>query len=115
MPRSNDGFEKRDSSSTHRSTRLVLHELDNDQRVQYIFDQEAGSSRLNDILSLTEMEMRRIEMIVHMKVFYEFLARQNTVAHLFQLQLGFRRRRIWVSVLSHMGFSHRRSVLKATI
>ena len=31
--------------------------------------------------------------------FYEDLARQNTVTHLFQLQLGFRRRRIWVSVI----------------
>jgi hypothetical protein len=31
--------------------------------------------------------------------FYEYLARQNTVAYLFQLQLGFRRRRIWVSVI----------------
>ena len=30
---------------------------------------------------------------------YEYLARQNTVAHLFQLQLGFRRRRIWVSAI----------------
>ena len=47
--------------------------------------------------------------------FCEDLARQNTVAHLFQLQLGFRRCRVWVSVLSHMGFSLRRSVLKATI
>src|SRR5271154_1016347 len=35
-----------------------------------------------------------------MKVFYEYLARQNTVAHLFQLQLGFRRRHIWVSVIA---------------
>ena len=47
--------------------------------------------------------------------FYEDLARQNTVARLFQLQLGFRRRYTWVSVSSHMGFSHRRGVLKATI
>ena len=35
--------------------------------------------------------------------FYEDLAHQYIVAHLFQLQLGFRRCRIWVSVLSHMG------------
>jgi hypothetical protein len=42
---------------------------------------------------------------------YEDLARQNTVARLSQRQLGF----TWVSVWSHMGFSHRRSVLKATI
>jgi hypothetical protein len=47
--------------------------------------------------------------------FYEDLARQNTVALLFQLQLWFRRRRIWVSMLSHMGFSRRRGVLMATI
>jgi hypothetical protein len=47
--------------------------------------------------------------------FCEDLARQNTVAHLSQLQLGFRRRRIWVSASSHMGFSHRRGVLKTTI
>jgi hypothetical protein len=47
--------------------------------------------------------------------FCEDLARQNTVAHLSQLQLGFRRRRIWVSVLSHIGFSHRRGVLKTII
>jgi hypothetical protein len=47
--------------------------------------------------------------------FCEDLARQNTVAHLSQLQLGFRRCRIWVSVLSHIGFSHRRGVLKTTI
>src|SRR5277367_3265474 len=47
--------------------------------------------------------------------FCEDLARQNTVAHLSQLQLGFRRRRIGVSVLSHIGFSHRRGVLKTTI
>jgi hypothetical protein len=47
--------------------------------------------------------------------FYEDLARQNTVAPLSQLQLWFRRRRIWVSVLSHMGFSHHRGVLMATI
>jgi hypothetical protein len=40
--------------------------------------------------------------------FCEDLARQIAVARLFQLQLGFR-------ALSHMGFSHRRSVLKATI
>jgi hypothetical protein len=45
--------------------------------------------------------------------FYEDLAHQNTIAHLFQLQLEFRRCRIWVSVRSHMGFGHRRSVLKA--
>jgi hypothetical protein len=44
--------------------------------------------------------------------FCEDLARQNTVAHLSQLQLGFRRRRIWVSVLSHIGFSHRRGCPK---
>jgi hypothetical protein len=44
--------------------------------------------------------------------FYEGLARQNIVAHLFQCQLGFRRRHTWVSVWSHMGFSHRRSVLR---
>jgi hypothetical protein len=31
--------------------------------------------------------------------FYEDLARQNIVTHLFQLQLGLRRRRIWVSVI----------------
>jgi hypothetical protein len=31
--------------------------------------------------------------------FYEDLARQNTAARLFQLQLGFRRCRIWVSVI----------------
>jgi hypothetical protein len=36
--------------------------------------------------------------------FCEDLARQNTVAYLSQLQLGFRRCRTWVSVLSHMGF-----------
>ena len=30
--------------------------------------------------------------------FCEDLARQNTLAHLFQLQLGFRRCRIWVLV-----------------
>jgi hypothetical protein len=47
--------------------------------------------------------------------FCEDLARQSTVAHLFQRQLGFRRRHTWVSVPSHMGFSHRRSVLKTTI
>ena len=39
--------------------------------------------------------------------FYEYLARQNTVAHLFQLQLGFLCCRIWVSVI--------RGVLKTTI
>jgi hypothetical protein len=47
--------------------------------------------------------------------FCEDLARQNTVAHLSQLQLRFRRRHIRVSMLSHMGFSRRRGVLKATI
>jgi hypothetical protein len=47
--------------------------------------------------------------------FCEDLARQNTVAYLSQLQLRFRRRHIWVSMLSHMGFSRRRGVLKATI
>jgi hypothetical protein len=47
--------------------------------------------------------------------FCEDLARQNTVAHLSQLQLRFRRRHIWVSMLSHMGFSRRRGVLKTTI
>jgi hypothetical protein len=47
--------------------------------------------------------------------FCEDLARQNTVAHLSQLQLRFRRRHRWVSMLSHMGFSRRRGVLKATI
>jgi hypothetical protein len=31
--------------------------------------------------------------------FCEDLARQNTVARLFQLQVGFRRCRIWVSVI----------------
>jgi hypothetical protein len=31
--------------------------------------------------------------------FCKDLARQNTVAHLSQLQLGFRRCRIWVSVI----------------
>jgi hypothetical protein len=55
---------------------------------------------------------------VHLRAFGGFcedLARQNTVAYLSQLQLGFQRCRIWVSMLSHTGFSHRRSVLKATI
>ena len=47
--------------------------------------------------------------------FCEDLARQNTVAHLSQLQLGFWRCRTRVSVLPHMGFSHRRGVLKTTI
>jgi hypothetical protein len=47
--------------------------------------------------------------------FCEDLARQITVAHLSQLQLRFRRRHIWVSMLSHMGFSRRRGVPKATI
>jgi len=47
--------------------------------------------------------------------FYEDLVRQNTVARLFQRRLGYRHRHIWISVWSHMGFSHRRSVLKATI
>jgi hypothetical protein len=32
--------------------------------------------------------------------FYEDLARQNTVARLFQRQLGFRRRHTWVSVIA---------------
>jgi hypothetical protein len=45
-----------------------------------------------------------------MEVFYEDLARSNTVAHLSQLQLWVLRCRIWVSVLSHRRFSHRRSV-----
>ena len=31
--------------------------------------------------------------------FYEYLARQSTVEHLFQLRLGFRRCRIWVSAI----------------
>ena len=64
-----------------------------------------------------EMHAREVhahEMHAH-EGFCEDLARQNTVAHLSQLQLGFRRCRIWVSVLSHMGFSHRRSALKTTI
>src|SRR5271169_4140017 len=56
-------------------------------------------------------EMHAREVHAH-EGFCEDLARQNTVAHLSQLQLGFRRCRIWVSVLSHMGFSHRRSVLR---
>jgi hypothetical protein len=43
--------------------------------------------------------------------FYEDLARQNIVARLFQRQLCFRRRHTWVSVWSHMGFSHRRSAV----
>jgi hypothetical protein len=47
--------------------------------------------------------------------FCEDLARQNTVAHLSQLQLWFRRRHIWVSILSHIGFNHRCSVPKVTI
>ena len=47
--------------------------------------------------------------------FCEDLARQNVVAQLSQLQVRFRRRHIWVSMLSHMGFSHRRGVLKTTI
>jgi len=46
--------------------------------------------------------------------FCEDLARQNTAAHLSQLQLGFRRCRILV-MLSHMGFSHRCGVLKVSI
>jgi hypothetical protein len=37
--------------------------------------------------------------------FYEDLARQNKVTRLFQRQLGFWRR--------HMGFSHRRTVLRS--
>jgi hypothetical protein len=44
--------------------------------------------------------------------FCEDLARRNTVAHLSQLQLGFRHCRIWVSVSSHIGPCHRRSVLR---
>src|SRR5271163_2368100 len=56
-------------------------------------------------------EMHAHEMHAH-EGFCEDLARQNTVAHLSQLQLGFRRCRIWVSVLSHMSFSSRRGVLR---
>ena len=37
---------------------------------------------------------------VHMKGFCEDLARHTTTAHLFQLQLGFQRCRIWVSVVA---------------
>ena len=59
-------------------------------------------------------EMYAREMHAH-EGFYEDLARQNTVARLFQCQLGFRRRYTWVSVWSHMGFSQRRGVLKDTI
>jgi hypothetical protein len=59
-------------------------------------------------------EMHAYEVRAH-EGFCEDLARQSTVAHLFQRQLGFRRRHTWVSVSSHMGFSHRRSVLKTTI
>jgi hypothetical protein len=44
--------------------------------------------------------------------FYEDLARQNIVARLFQRQLGFRHRHTWISVWSHMGFSHRCSILR---
>jgi hypothetical protein len=47
--------------------------------------------------------------------FCEDLARQNVVARPSQLLLRFRRRHTWVSMLSHMGFSHRRGVLKTTI
>ena len=53
--------------------------------------------------------------------FCEDLARQNTVAHPSQLQLGFWRGRILVMLLhmgfmlSHMGFSHRDGVLKVSI
>jgi hypothetical protein len=56
-------------------------------------------------------EIHACEMHAH-EGFCEDLARQSTVAHLSQLQLRFR---IWVSMLSHMGFSRRRGVLKATI
>jgi hypothetical protein len=53
--------------------------------------------------------------------FCEDLARQNTVAHPSQLQLGFWRCRILVMLshmgfmLPHMGFSHRGGVLKVSI
>ena len=43
-------------------------------------------------------EVRAHEMHAY-EVVCEDLARQNTVAHLSQLQLGFRRCRIWVSVI----------------
>jgi hypothetical protein len=56
-------------------------------------------------------EMHTCEMHAY-EGFCEDLARQNTVAHLSQRQLGFWHCRIWVSVLSYMGFSHRRSVLR---
>ena len=50
------------------------------------------------------MQMHTYEMLAY-EGFCEDLARQKAVAHLSQLQLRFRRRHIWVSMLSHMGFS----------
>jgi len=44
------------------------------------------------------MEMHAYKVQAHEKNMKD-LARQNTVAHLSQLQLGFRRCRIWVSVI----------------
>jgi len=58
-------------------------------------------------------EVYRHKMHAH-EGFCEDLARQNTVAHPSQLQLGFWRGRILV-MLSHMGFSHRDGVLKVSI
>ena len=75
-----------------------------------------AQGRLVNEVHAFEMHAYEVHAEVHaFEGFCEDLARQNTVAHLFQLQLGFRRCRIWVSVLSHMGFGHRRSVLKASI
>src|SRR5271170_4625028 len=59
-------------------------------------------------------EMHAYEVHAHEDV-CEDLASQNTVACLFQLQLEFPHYHIYVSVLSHMGFRHRRSILKTTI
>jgi hypothetical protein len=66
------------------------------------------------LLALHAREMHAYEVNAY-EGFCEDLARQNVVAQLSQLQLRFRRRHTWVFMLSHMGFSHRRGVLKATI
>ena len=79
-------------------------------------DVAPASLRQNNSVALTYQDLLSgMDLHLTYEGFCEDLARQSTVAHLFQRQLGFRRRHTWVSVWSHMGFSHRRSVLKTTI
>ena len=107
---------------THEMDACEVHAHDVDAREVSAHEVHAYEVYVHEVHAheVHACEMHVYEVHAH-EGFCEDLARQNTVAHLSQLQLGFRRCRILVMLshvgfmLSHMGFSHRGGVLKVSI